>query len=312
MEIIRAQHPPWSHHNTLYAMKVPAIAAVVFALGAASAAPLDIPDALDTVLLFDAPAFETSSNTWTASQQAFVYLRQPAVAPLVTAFSAFLDTLGISVGDALSILESRLKLFAAIGLGSQEVSVTTSDCDGAVTAVGKTDSSGMVDREISLCSSNAATVVEVSDNITATVFPSATTGFGVISDIDDTIKNTNVLDTASALQKTFLEEAVAIDGMPELYTQLDADSFIYLSGSPFQLQPMLKEFISTAGFPLGPLLLKNLTFTSVDSLKDFLAGDGTEVYKKAQVERIHEWYPRKTWLGVGDSTQSDPEVYGDA
>jgi phosphatidate phosphatase APP1 len=293
-------------------MKLPAAAAVVFALGA-SAAPLSIPDALETVLLFDAPAFETSTNTWAASQQAFVYLRKPVVAPLVTAFSAFLDTLGISVGDSLTILESRLSLFAAIGLGSQKVTVTTSDCGDAV-VVGKTDSSGMVDQEISLCSGSAGTVqVAGSSNITATLFPAAATGFGVISDIDDTIKLTDVLDTASALQHTFLEDAVAIEGMPELYTQLkDADSFIYLSGSPFQLQPMLKEFISTAGFPQGPLLLKNLTLTSLDSLKSFAAADGIEVYKKAQVERIHEWYPGKTWLGVGDSTQSDPEVYGDA
>jgi phosphatidate phosphatase APP1 len=304
-------------------------AAALFALSASAAPLLGGIDLLDSVLLFDAPAFQTpSSDAWSASQRAFVFLRQPSLAPLTAAFSALLESMGIEVGDQLSTLEERLRLFAAIGLRSQEVAVTAGDCPGGATTVGETDRSGMLEGTIPVCSAvgrgeeqEVKAVLGPLDNrdFSARLFPSPRTGFAVLSDVDDTIKLSQVLDTAETLKKTFLEQPQAIAGMSQLYRALDAalggdgaSLFVYLTGSPFQLQPMLKTFIGTAGFPEGPLLLKNLTLTDVSSLVEFAKGDGTEAYKKAQIEKIHGWYPGKKWLAIGDSTQKDPEVYADA
>ena len=38
---------------------------------------------------------------------------------------------------------------------------------------------------------------------------------------------------------------------------------------------------------------------------------GTEDYKASRMEKIHGWLPERKILCVGDSTQSDPEAYGD-
>ena len=48
-------------------------------------------------------------------------------------------------------------------------------------------------------------------------------------------------------------------------------------------------------------------------LAGFLASltQGTEAYKRSRIEEIHGWLPKRKVLCVGDSTQSDPEAYGD-
>lgn len=38
---------------------------------------------------------------------------------------------------------------------------------------------------------------------------------------------------------------------------------------------------------------------------------GTEAYKRGRMEMVHTWLPKRKVLCVGDSTQSDPEAYGD-
>ncbi|KAL8684476.1 MAG: hypothetical protein Q9218_008278 [Villophora microphyllina] len=38
---------------------------------------------------------------------------------------------------------------------------------------------------------------------------------------------------------------------------------------------------------------------------------GTEAYKRERMEKLHDMLPRRKVLCVGDSTQSDPEAYGD-
>lgn len=48
-------------------------------------------------------------------------------------------------------------------------------------------------------------------------------------------------------------------------------------------------------------------------LGGFLASltQGTEAYKSSRIEKLHGWLPKRKVICVGDSTQSDPEAYGD-
>lgn len=48
-------------------------------------------------------------------------------------------------------------------------------------------------------------------------------------------------------------------------------------------------------------------------LGSFLASltQGTQAYKCSRMEKIHGWLPRRKVLCIGDSTQSDPEAYGE-
>lgn len=47
-----------------------------------------------------------------------------------------------------------------------------------------------------------------------------------------------------------------------------------------------------------PGLLSNLTL-------------GTEGYKVDRMKKLHSWLPKKKMICIGDSTQSDPESYGE-
>lgn len=132
--------------------------------------------------------------------------------------------------------------------------------------------------------------------------------------MDDTIKISNVLDILASIKSTFLEVPRSVPGMPELYrslkTTLSSPQFIYLSGSPFQLYPTLRQFINTSYQP-GPILLRNLTFTNIPDALSFIQG-GVVDYKSERIDTIHSWYPGKKFLSIGDSTQSDPEIYAAA
>lgn len=121
-----------------------------------------------------------------------------------------------------------------------------------------------------------------------------------------------MLDLLKAFEATFLDEPNAVSGMPQLYAslseQLSSPEFLYLSGSPFQLYPMLRPFIDST-FPPGPILLQNLTALDIPGILSSLSG-GVEQYKLDNIDAIHSMFPGKQYLGIGDSTQSDPEVYG--
>ena len=38
---------------------------------------------------------------------------------------------------------------------------------------------------------------------------------------------------------------------------------------------------------------------------------GTQAYKTDRISKVHDWLPKRKILCVGDSTQSDPEAYGE-
>jgi phosphatidate phosphatase APP1 len=79
-------------------------------------------------------------------------------------------------------------------------------------------------------------------------------GIIVISDIDDTIKITQVHDRKATLRNTFLEPFRPVPGMADLYNswaQKTGAQFCYVSASPWQLYSPLADFIRSNGFPAG-------------------------------------------------------------
>ena len=286
-----------------------------------SAAPMPSAgiDPSDSVLLLDAPVIQTGPTAWDAQVRAFVYQRQSSTDYLVMSF------IGLRVDGVLrhlSVLSERLSLFAAVPLHNQEVTVSVTGCSlGARTLGARTPASGMLEAAVPACEGARGIRAELGPNdrreLAARAYPSPPTGWGVVSDIDDTIKESGTLAGArTLLANTFVKPSRAVGGMAALYGALDArlgaPAWAYLSASPFQLQPMLRAFLDAERFPGGPLLLRNLTLTDIDDLVDFVRGGGTEAYKTAQIDKIHAWFPGKRYLLVGDSTQKDPEVYGAA
>jgi phosphatidate phosphatase APP1 len=134
-------------------------------------------------------------------------------------------------------------------------------------------------------------------------------GISVISDIDDTIKVSNVLNKKELLRNTFVREYEAVDGMSTVYQKWAADgaNFHYVSASPWQLYEPLSELIEAANFPGGTFHLKS--FRVKDSTALDLFAHPTEL-KTEIIESLFERFPKRTYILVGDSGEKDPEIYG--
>lgn len=139
-------------------------------------------------------------------------------------------------------------------------------------------------------------------------------GWAVISDIDDTIKVTQTSDPIGILRTTFLDKPEPCAGMPELYKFIqsviqDTSPWFYLSASPYNLYSFLREF-SHQHYPHGTIILRDASWMSLPGLLTTLTL-GTEDYKVDRMEKIHSWIPQRKMICIGDSTQSDPEAYGE-
>ncbi|KAF4547689.1 Hypothetical protein D9617_37g012150 [Elsinoe fawcettii] len=139
------------------------------------------------------------------------------------------------------------------------------------------------------------------------------TGWGVISDIDDTIKVTLTPSSLGVLSTTFLEEARPVAGMPQLYSSLQtllrSPTFFYVSASPYNLYPFLRAF-REEHYPLGPIMLRESTWQSFGGLLSSLMED-VQTYKLDRIRKIHSWFPHRRFVLIGDSSHKDPETYGD-
>jgi len=102
--------------------------------------------------------------------------------------------------------------------------------------------------------------------------------------------------------------------MPELYgflkQLLPRDTpWFYLSASPYNLYPFLREFRNRY-YPPGAILLRDASWRTIAGLLLALT-QGTEEYKAERLRKIHNWFPKRKMILIGDSTQSDPEAYGE-
>jgi hypothetical protein len=136
----------------------------------------------------------------------------------------------------------------------------------------------------------------------------AGTGISVISDVDDTVKVSQVRDRRELLANTFLREFRGVPGMAEAYRKWAADgaAFHYVSASPWQLYDPLARFLAAEGFPEGSFHLK--LFRVKDSSFFDLYAD-PEAYKRRTIEPILKTFPGRKFVLVGDSGEKDPEVY---
>ncbi|MEW6355049.1 MAG: App1 family protein [Planctomycetota bacterium] len=135
------------------------------------------------------------------------------------------------------------------------------------------------------------------------------TGISVISDIDDTIKISEVLDRKALLRNTFLKEFAAVPGMAEVYGRWTKDGavFHYVSASPWQLYKIFAEFIRKSGYPPGAFHLKEFNWRVSSFLSLF---DSPEEAKRTAIEPILAAFPARRFIFVGDSGEKDPEIYG--
>ncbi len=137
------------------------------------------------------------------------------------------------------------------------------------------------------------------------------TGVSVISDVDDTVKVSDVVDRTELLANTFLRPFRPVPGMPELYGSWAARgaAFHYVTSSPWQLYHPLRRFFAEVGLPGGSMEMKTFSVT----LERFTALFADPLRTKLpSVEAILRAWPHRRFVLVGDSGEKDPEVYAAA
>ena len=137
-----------------------------------------------------------------------------------------------------------------------------------------------------------------------------TNGISVVSDVDDTIKISNVNDRHELLRNTFCRPYEAVPGMAEAYERWSKSAgvtFHYVSASPWQLYAPLEGFVRSNGFPAGTFSLKSFRWKDRSFFDLFKS---PEQYKLRTIEPLMERFPARRLVLVGDSGEKDPEIYG--
>ncbi len=134
-------------------------------------------------------------------------------------------------------------------------------------------------------------------------------GISVVSDIDDTIKHTDVASRRELLANTFLRPFQSIPGMAERYQQWEIAGahFHYVSASPWQLADELESFRHREGFPTGTMHLR--AFRMREHMVRRLLRLPPAA-KFTAIGNLFRAFPLRRFVLVGDSGEYDPEIYG--
>lgn len=135
----------------------------------------------------------------------------------------------------------------------------------------------------------------------------------VISDIDDTVVATNVTSKLKMALTVLFSNAhtrVSFAGLPAFYRALHAgqsgaehNPIFYISNGPWNLYPLIVEFLRLNDIPLGPLFLRDF------GEELLIARDGA--HKLSCIEHLLATYPDLPFLLIGDNGERDPEIYSE-
>jgi len=134
-------------------------------------------------------------------------------------------------------------------------------------------------------------------------------GVTIISDVDDTIKVSDVTNRKELIKNTFTRPFRAVPGMAAQYQAWEQRGaiFHYLSASPWQLYLPLDEFREQEGFPAGVWSMKHFRLTDRSAIEFF---GNQQAYKSALLRRIFAEFPERVFVLIGDTGEQDPEIFG--
>lgn len=247
------------------------------------------------------------------------------------------------------IPKSRLQDFPAEDIREQKVTIQfDSDPRQEQFYLGESDPDGLIELALKLSDATARRLTESQGSsegskrgwLTYRAVSKGHTGKGrvrliepqgvsVVSDIDDTIKVTEVpAERVVVLRNTFCREFIAAPGMADRYKGMGDDvSFHYVSGGPWQLYGPLYDFLISGpgGFPEGSFHLtvfpldigdketRNRLKQVVTKVleKDTASGSMARTYehKRDTISELMKRFPGRKFILIGDSGEVDPEVY---
>ncbi len=143
--------------------------------------------------------------------------------------------------------------------------------------------------------------------------PRAGCRFGVISDLDDTVIESNATSFLKLAQITLLHNArtrTMLPGTARFYRALEGgevglagNPFFYVSSSVWNLYDVFADFLEINGLPTGPLILRDLEADDAKLIKS-----GHE-HKLVKIERVLAICHRLPFVLIGDAGQDDPAIY---
>lgn len=275
----------------------------------------------EQVLFFPTAAqWDSSTRTWRVPIRGWIFEPETDSISRRIAVSRMQSALGLSPGEPASrlfaqraswfLVDNERDKSIAITIAGQTLVLPPSNADGHFTgqAILSDEQAKQHARDGRLM---FAAVTETDDrrSFTGMVHLCPPEGVSVVSDIDDTIKITEVRDRRRLLKRTFLEPFEAVPGMATLYRRwAEADTqFHYVSAGPWHLYEPLSTFMRQQRFPEGTFHLKRFRVKDV-SVKNLF--QDPIAYKQAVIENLMRAFPKRRFVFVGDSGEKDPEVYG--
>ncbi|HEY0379855.1 MAG TPA: App1 family protein [Pyrinomonadaceae bacterium] len=249
----------------------------------------------------------------------------------------FVPDMGGLGADDIERLRARIKHFVADDDSGEAVQLKFDDDPEGLTydLPGRTDFNGLIQHDLEIPASKAAELLEAQGSTSGWLTLTAAAegfegkgrvrlveprGLSIVSDIDDTIKISEIpAGRRIVLRNTFLRDYAAVPDMAEKYRGFGSQvMFHYVSGSPWQLYKLLDEFLMRASnFPEGAFHMKDvrknlLTPESWQDFKHFTEGDeATLAQKVGQITRLFVNLPDRDFILIGDSGEKDPEVFAE-
>jgi len=150
---------------------------------------------------------------------------------------------------------------------------------------------------------------------TQVLVPGQRAQFGIISDIDDTILHTGLAAPLKlkALYNTMLKNATSRTAFHEVAAfyralqegpdQMANNPFFYVSNSPWNLFDLVEDFLELNELPRGPILQRDIGIPQDNRPTDY------QGHKYWSISRILETYPHLHFVLIGDSGESDAQIY---
>ncbi|CAF1112169.1 unnamed protein product [Didymodactylos carnosus] len=275
----------------------------------------------EDIILVPSVAFRDHSPTgqssgWILHNQGWYYEDNPVQATIMTK--------ALSIGIK-NVDKERIRLFTASGEDDKKLCV-----EGLNRAMcTKTDDEGRIKNTFQMTKEEVQSFIQPGGNggkVTYTVstpnkklqakgeiYLCDDNGISFISDIDDTIKVTGVTSTAAVLANTFAGEYKSIEKMADAYRYWEKRynaTFSYLTASPDQLYPFLREFLDRENFPSGSAHMRHFTWFDVNFIQFFMSAN----YIKSKTDTLNMFMKNtknRQFVLIGDIFQKDPDIYAD-
>jgi phosphatidate phosphatase APP1 len=139
--------------------------------------------------------------------------------------------------------------------------------------------------------------------------------FGIISDIDDTVLQTDVTSLlklkmlyhtfmkSAALRRSFSAAAAFYQALSYGAASQPLNPVFYVSNGPWNLYDLLEEFLLLNDLPAGPILLRDF------GIPYQKRPEGYRGHKHSSIAHILRTFPEMRFVLIGDSGEKDPYIY---